>query len=366
MRRVATASRASRIDSRSAKAAAAPSRNVIASWISNSSETLPSLTPRPYSIGTSLRNLSSWPARRSWSASLSGAARKPSSALSPPRETAAVSRPSAARCERREQRVGPLRARRIVLGEVRPGDEDRPGRRRARPPRPRVSKPGWSASRTAARAERMRPSYVSSRSLQRPRAFAGVRAPASSSSSASVASAPRARSASAGGTRARAATSGPAPRRRAACGDRVSERGAEDRRPDLGTCSREGALVPARRPRRLRERAERDLAGRPPGEDDRPRRGASVTRAAAARSPSRSSVWASERASRAGRPPATARRGGCGEHEARRKNQRDRSQTRHRYCTILTFSRPQPGSPGRRSRSHAPGRRARGHRPARG
>ncbi len=58
-------------------AAAAPSRNVTASWISNSSVTRPSFTPRPYSIGTRRRKRSSCPARRASSSSESGAARKP-------------------------------------------------------------------------------------------------------------------------------------------------------------------------------------------------------------------------------------------------------------------------------------------------
>ena len=67
--RVAAGVAASSTGSRSANAPAAPSRNVIASWISKSRVTWPSSTPRPYSIGTSSRNRSSWPARRSSSAS---------------------------------------------------------------------------------------------------------------------------------------------------------------------------------------------------------------------------------------------------------------------------------------------------------
>ena len=43
-----------------ASAVEAASRNVIASWISKSSVTRPSSTPRSYSIGTSSRNRWSW------------------------------------------------------------------------------------------------------------------------------------------------------------------------------------------------------------------------------------------------------------------------------------------------------------------
>ena len=55
-RAAAARSRRRRAGSRSAKAAAAPFRKLIASWSSKSSVTRPSSTPRSYSIGTSARN----------------------------------------------------------------------------------------------------------------------------------------------------------------------------------------------------------------------------------------------------------------------------------------------------------------------
>ena len=77
--RVAAGSRASNSGEMSASAAATAFRKLIASWISNASVTRVPSTPRSYSIGTSRRKRSSWPARRACSAAASGAARNPSS-----------------------------------------------------------------------------------------------------------------------------------------------------------------------------------------------------------------------------------------------------------------------------------------------
>ena len=74
--------------SRSASAARAPSRNATASWISKSLVTRPSLTPRPYSTGTSATNCSSCWARRAASSSVSGAAVKPAARRRPPSRVA--------------------------------------------------------------------------------------------------------------------------------------------------------------------------------------------------------------------------------------------------------------------------------------
>ena len=74
-------------------APAAPSRNVIASWISKSRVTRPSFTPRPYSMGTSMRNRSSCPALRASSSSDNGAARNPESVRSTLASGAASPRP---------------------------------------------------------------------------------------------------------------------------------------------------------------------------------------------------------------------------------------------------------------------------------
>ena len=90
--------RAARVGWRSWNAEAAPSRKVTASWISNSSVTRPSCTPRPYSIGTRRRKRSSWPAPRRSSAPTSGEARKAASARSM-RASASRRRP-VARCGR--------------------------------------------------------------------------------------------------------------------------------------------------------------------------------------------------------------------------------------------------------------------------
>ena len=91
--RVASASRCSSVGAMSASAAAAASRKLIASWISNATVTRPPSTPRSYSIGTSRRKRSSWPARRACSAGASGAARNPSSC----RSTAPTARSTSAR-----------------------------------------------------------------------------------------------------------------------------------------------------------------------------------------------------------------------------------------------------------------------------
>ena len=77
---VRAASRLASWSRRSAKAAAAPVRNATASWISKSSVTRVSLTPRSYSTGTSARKRSSCWARRAASSGVNGAAVKPSSA----------------------------------------------------------------------------------------------------------------------------------------------------------------------------------------------------------------------------------------------------------------------------------------------
>ena len=74
------ASRLASWSSRSANAVAAPSRNATASWISKSSVTFVSLTPRSYSTGTSARKRSNCWARRADSSAVKGAAVKPSSA----------------------------------------------------------------------------------------------------------------------------------------------------------------------------------------------------------------------------------------------------------------------------------------------
>ena len=68
--------------------------NAIASWISKSSVTRPSLTPRPYSTGTSATKRSSCWARRADSAAVNGAAVKPSSAVSISARAAAMPRRS--------------------------------------------------------------------------------------------------------------------------------------------------------------------------------------------------------------------------------------------------------------------------------
>ena len=82
IRRIAAASRSTRTLSRSVIACAAPSRNVIASWISKGTVTRPSETPRPYSTGTSARKRRNWPARR---ISSSSRAARPGSLRAPRR-----------------------------------------------------------------------------------------------------------------------------------------------------------------------------------------------------------------------------------------------------------------------------------------
>ena len=77
---VRAASRLASWSRRSAKAATAPVRKATASWISKSSVTLVSLTPRSYSTGTSARKRRSCWARRAASSGVNGAAVKPSSA----------------------------------------------------------------------------------------------------------------------------------------------------------------------------------------------------------------------------------------------------------------------------------------------
>ena len=114
--RVAAGSRASSSGEMSASAAATASRKLIASWISNASVTRVPSTPRSYSIGTSRRKRSSWPARRACSAGSSGAARKPSSSA---RRRRPQPRPSRLRAERRRllqpvERALELRGRRVA------------------------------------------------------------------------------------------------------------------------------------------------------------------------------------------------------------------------------------------------------------
>ena len=99
---VRAASRLASWSCRSASAARAPPWNATASWISKSFVTRPSLTPRPYSTGTSARNRSSCWARRAASSPVSGAAVKPSSGRRAARAGARVT----------ARRVGPSRAAR--------------------------------------------------------------------------------------------------------------------------------------------------------------------------------------------------------------------------------------------------------------
>ena len=273
MRRVAAASRASRSDSRSAKAPAAPSRNVIASWISKSSATLPSLTPRPYSIGTSLRKRSSWPARRSCSRLVSGAARKPSSARSDCDERTGAPRRRLAR-EPRAARASPSPhaspRHRAARGRRARGSPSSP--RRTQPPRPRDRR--TRALGLADGAERRAdPAVVRVEQVAcaRAAAAAGVIARPRAGRARASRRLPRARSASAGGTRARAATSAP-PRRRHAASAAIASANAAAR--IVVQTSARAAARPARRAVRRRRRRGRAPCvadaqlGRPAGEHD--------------------------------------------------------------------------------------------------
>ena len=130
LRSSATASAAVRAGSRlaswsrrSAKAASAAVWNATASWISKSSVTRPSLTPRPYSTGTSATKRSSCWARRAASSSVNGAAVKPSSAVSISRarggDAAAVAARGASPAGRRTPRAAAAAAaRRGPLGSA--------------------------------------------------------------------------------------------------------------------------------------------------------------------------------------------------------------------------------------------------------
>ncbi len=100
---------------------AAPSRKVIASWISIGTVTVPPATPRAYSIGTSPRNRVSWPARRACSAGARGAARKASRSYRARSVTEPTAAESSSRCradELVEQPVEALCRRRATLGDV--------------------------------------------------------------------------------------------------------------------------------------------------------------------------------------------------------------------------------------------------------
>ena len=102
--------------------------NAIASWTSKSSVTRPSLTPRPYSTGTSATKRSSCWARRADSSAVNGAAVKPSSAwsISPRALAAACSSPlSAASRSSAKARAGGVRGGRAAVLLV-AGGEDLP------------------------------------------------------------------------------------------------------------------------------------------------------------------------------------------------------------------------------------------------
>ena len=129
---------------RSASAAAAPVWNATASWISKSSVTRVSLTPRPYSTGTSARKRSSCWARRADSSAVSGAAVK----LSSPAETAsraaryAATSPAAAAAASVVELL-PERVRgRLARGPRRSAAPGSASRRRPAPPTPRGGSAG--------------------------------------------------------------------------------------------------------------------------------------------------------------------------------------------------------------------------------
>ena len=297
------ASRGSSSDSMSANAAAAPSRNVIASWISKSFVTRPSCTPRPYSIATSFTNRCSCPARRSTSSRASGTARKPSNARSTAAsravagvpleqavdETSPVQRPddarqARARCdaEHRSQRLPVALCQRCGL-------------------RSPYREPGTARHRAPSRVTaRKRPSSVSSRSARTTAAArAGRTAPASSASSAMVASV-AARVKRVGGrnsrtsTHARAAPTSPV---RAAATDSASAA----RSTAVQTVARAAANATSSPPETASaapcsaSRAARCSRGRPVRSWDVHSRAAASFCLAAAPSPRISSVSASER-----------------------------------------------------------------------
>ena len=113
---------------RSSKAASAAVPNAIASWISKSFVTRLSLTPRPYSTGTSATKRRSCWARRADSAAVKGAAVKPSSAWSISARAVVADWRSplsaAVRSSRERARGGLLGGRAAVLPVAR--DEDLP------------------------------------------------------------------------------------------------------------------------------------------------------------------------------------------------------------------------------------------------
>ena len=133
-RRWRAASRLASWSRRSSKAASVAVWNAIASWISKSSVTRPSLTPRPYSTGTSATKRSSCWARRADSSAVNGAAVKPSSAVSISARAAATPRRSPLRGARRRSanvaRGGGGRGVAAVLAVAR--REDLPVARRLR------------------------------------------------------------------------------------------------------------------------------------------------------------------------------------------------------------------------------------------
>ena len=377
--------------SRSPNACAAPSRNVIASWISKSSVTRPSSTPRPYSTGTSARKRRNWPARRCSSSAESGAARKPG--------------------ERRVER----RARLRVRGRR---------RRRARPPAS-ASKPRRALGRAAAsalRAIRSREDVeVAARerrlaaaagreaalgrlvgrlergaqarlvgveevgAYRRERRFGRVVVPRASDSSASVASAPgrekrvglrnsrtssqRARPGDVAGRVTAATTSGRRPRSTAV---RTSARAAASRA--VARRGRRGGPLAPRRGAHRRLRAQRPATS---SASDAATGRRSVDVRAASLGPSRMSAFsASARCVRrlGGELPGRRRSAAAaGRPRARGRDERERGAGRcarpagARHATARSRSRagPQPARPDRRSPSRAPAPRCRACRPPR-
>ena len=288
---------------RSPNAWAAPSRKVIASWISKRRVTRPSATPRPYSTGTRPRKRGTArrgePPRRARAGRL-GSCRVMREALRNPRRSrVAVARsaqPRAARTRRRAARQQPRRADRGTRAR---GAAKYP-LASAASPAARDGKPVPRRSSSVSSVSRRRPWYVSSRSARTAAtAWLGRRAPAGERAEARVASAPAARSGSAGGTRARAATREPPRRARPDGGEgravAAGEEQARPRRAPPRAHGRRRALPPGRRVRSPLDAKRRPGAvGEAGGEPRAPGGASSVTgRAARPSSTSASSASAS-------------------------------------------------------------------------